>query len=100
MSPIQTSKVAIDESIICNLVGKRKKRKPKYNIGFLVRTTDKRKTFPEGGRTVFSYALYTITQLLHDTVPSLRIKFSTARYNENILGLSVSTLYENSQFTK
>ena len=45
----------------------------KSNLGDLVRTSDIRKVFSKGDSTNYSYKLYTISQIIHDTVPSYRI---------------------------
>ena len=42
MTPIQASKKSNESKVYANLKDKRKKRKPKYKLGDLVRTADKR----------------------------------------------------------
>ena len=49
--------------------------------------TDKnlRVGFSKGDSTNWSYKLYTITEIIHDTIPSYRINYLPKRYNENLL---------------
>ena len=55
------------------LLDKRKKIKPKYEIGDLVRTADLKKTFSKGDTTNWSYKLHRITEIINDTIPSYKI---------------------------
>ena len=68
-----------------NLLDKRKKIKPKYEIGNLVRTADLKKTFSKGDTTNWSYKLYKITEMIEDTVPSYHIDNLPEIYNESLL---------------
>ena len=47
MSPNQASKKSNESEVYTNLQDKRKKRKPKYKLGDLVRTADTRNIFPK-----------------------------------------------------
>ena len=49
--------------------------------------TDKnlRVGFSKGDSTNWSYKLYTITEIIHDTIPSNRINYLPKIYNENLL---------------
>ena len=85
MTPIQASKKSNESKVYAILQDKRKKRKPKYNLGDLVRTADTRNVFSKGDTTNWSYNLYTITEVIDDTIPSYRISFLPERYNEAIL---------------
>ena len=64
---------------------KRKKRQPKYNLGDLVRTADIKRVFSKGDLTNWSNKLYTITEIIDDTIPSYRINYLPERYNESFI---------------
>ena len=70
LTPIQASLKKNEGYVYKNLSDKRKKIKPKYEIGDLVRTADLKKTFSKGDTTNWSYKLYKITELVNDTIPS------------------------------
>ena len=44
--------------------------------------------------------LYTITEVIHDTIPSYRINYLPERYNENLLLPTKLSLEENNQVMK
>ena len=73
MIPIQASKKSNEKEVFANLHDQRDKQKPKINLGHLIRTADIRRVFSKGDSTNWSYKLYTITEILHDTIPSYRI---------------------------
>ena len=83
-----------------NLLEKRKKTKPKYEIGDLVRTADLKKTFSKGDTTNWSYKLYKITEIINDTIPSYRIDNLKERHNEYLLKKTELTLKENKDVMK
>ena len=64
--------------------------------------TDKnlRVGFSKGDSTNWSYKLYTITEIIHDTIPSNRINYLPKRYNENLLLPTNITLEQNNQVMK
>ena len=68
-----------------NLLDKRNKIKPKYEIGDLVRTADLMKTFSKEDTTNWSYKLYKITEIIIDTIPSYHTDNLPERYNESLL---------------
>ena len=70
LTPIQGSLKKNEGYVYKNLLDKRKKIKPKYEIGDLVRTGDLKKTFSKGDTTNWSYKLYKITEIINDTIPS------------------------------
>ena len=82
-----------------NLQDKRKLN-PKYKVGQLVRTADIKRVFSKGDSTNYSYKLYTITEIIHDTIPSYRIDYLPERYNENLLLPTKLSLGENNQVMK
>ena len=97
LTPIQASKVTNQKKVLNNLQDKRKKQKPKFKLGDLVRTADIDKTFSKGDTTNWSNKLYMITEVIHETIPSYHIDFLPERYNQSILKKSKLTLDENDQ---
>ena len=51
----------------------------------------------KGDSTNHSYILYTITEAVHDTVPSYILNYLPERYIENLLLPTKLTLDENNQ---
>ena len=100
MTPIQASKKSNEKIVYNNLKDNREVRKPKFNLGQLVRTADIKRVFSKGDSTNWSYKLYTITEVIHDTNPSLRINYLPERYNENLLLASKLSLDENNKVMK
>ena len=100
MTPIQASKKINEKVVYNNLQDERQKQKPKFQLGQLVRTADIKRVFSKGDSTNYSYKLYTITEVIHDTIPSYRINYLTGRYNENLLLPTKITLEENIQKMK
>ena len=100
MKPIDASKKSNEKEVYSNLQDKRKILNPKYKLGQLVRTADIKRVFSKGDSTNWSYKLYTITEIIHDTIPSYRIDYLTDRYNENLLLPTKLTLEENNQVMK
>ena len=64
-----------EKQVYSNLRDDRVKQKPKYNLGQLVRISDIISVFSKGYSTNYSYEVYTITEGIHDTIPSYRINF-------------------------
>ena len=100
LTPIQASLKENEEYVYQNLLDKRKKIKPKFQINDLVRTLDKRNIFSKGDTTNWSYKLYKITEVINDTIPSYRINNLPERYNENLLKKSQLTMDENDDVIK
>ena len=100
LTPIQASLKKIEVSVYKNLVDKRKKITPKYQLNNLVRTADLKKTFSEGDTTNWSYKLYKITEIFNDTFPSYRLDNLPERHNESILKKTDLTLNENKDVMK
>ena len=73
MTPIQASEKSNEKSFYSNLQDKREKQTPKFKLGQLVRTADNKRVFSKVDSTNYSYLLYTITEVIHDTIPSCRI---------------------------
>ena len=95
IKPIDASKKSNEKIVYSNLQDKRKILNPKYNIGQLVRTADIKKVFSKGDSTNYSYKFYTITEIIHHTIPSYGIDYLPERYNENLLLPTKLTLEQN-----
>ena len=100
MTPTQASKKINEKLVFSNLRDDRVKRQAKFKLGQLVRTADIKKVFSKGDSTNYSYKLYTITEVIHDTVPAYRIDYLLERYNENLLLPTKLSLDENNQVMK
>ena len=100
MTPVQASKKVNEKIVYSNLRDKRDVRKPKFKLGQLVRTADIKKVFSKGDSTNYSYKLYTITEVIHDTIPSYRIEYLPERYNENLLLSTKLSLEQNNKIMK
>ena len=100
LTPTQASLKKNEGYVYKNLLDKRKKVKPKYEIGDLVRTADLKKTFSKGDTTNWSYKLYKITEIIIDTIPSYKIDNLKERYNEALLKKTELTLKENDNVMK
>ena len=100
MTPIQASLKKNEGFVYKNLLDKRKKVSPKFQINDLVRTADLRKTFSKGDTTNWSYKLYKITEIIIDTIPSYKIDSLPERYNEALLKNTNLTMKENNNVMK
>ena len=100
MTPNQASKKSNEKLVYSNLQDRRVKKLAKFKLGDLVRTADIKRVFSKGDSTNWSYKLYTITEVIHDTIPSYRLDYLPERYNENLLLLTKLTLEENNQVMK
>ena len=100
LTPIPASMKKNEEFVYKNLLDKRKKIKPEYEIGNLVRTADLQKTFSKGDTTNWSYKLYKITEVNKDTIPSYHIDNLPERYKESLLKKTESTMKENKDVMK
>ena len=95
MTPIQGSLKKNEGYVYKNLLDKRKKVTPKFQLNELVRVADLKKTFSKGDTTNWSYILYKITELIIDTIPSYRLDNLPERYNEALLKKTELTMKEN-----
>ena len=75
MTPNQTSKKAIEKLVHNNLKDDREKHTPNFHLGQLVRTADIKRVFSKGDSTNWSYKLYTINEIIFDTIPIYRINY-------------------------
>ena len=100
LTPIQASKKFNEKIVYNNLKHNTENQKPNFKLGHLVRTADIENVFSKSDGTHYSYKLYTITEIIHDTIHSYRINFSAERYKENLLLPTKLSLDENNQFEK
>ena len=100
LTPIQASLKKNEGYVYKNLLDKRKKIKPKFQLNDLVRTADLRKTFSKGDTTNWSYTLYKVTEIIEDTIPSYKIDNLKERYNESILKKTELSMKENKDVMK
>ena len=100
LTPNQASKKSDQKLVYSNLGDDRVKQKPKFKLGDLVRTADIKRVFSKRDSTNWSYKLYTITEVIHNTIPSYRIDYLPGRYNQNLLLPTKLTLEENNQVMK
>ena len=100
MTPVQASKKSNEKLVYYNLQDRRLKGQPKFKLGDLVGTADIRIVFSKGDSTNYSYNLYTITEVIHDTIPSYRIDYLPERYNENLLLPTKLSLEQNNKVMK
>ena len=100
MTPLQASKKSNERKLYSNLQNKRRKLNSNFKLGQLVRTADIKRVFSKEDSTNYSYKLYTITEVIHDTIPSYRIDYPPETYNENLLLPTKITLEENNQVMK
>ena len=100
MTPNQASKKIKERRVFSILQDRRVKQLPKYKLGQLVRTAGIKRVFSNGDSTNWSNKLYTITEVIHDSVSSYRIDSLPNRYNENFLLPTKLTLEQNNQVMK
>ena len=70
MTPSQASKKSNENDVYSNLKDNREIRNPKIQLGQLVRTAENKKVFSKGDSTNYSYKIYTIAEIIHDTIPT------------------------------
>ena len=100
LTPVQASLKKNEGYVHKNILAKRNKIKPKFQINDLVRTTDIKKTFSKGDTTNWSYKLYKITKIINDTIPAYKIYTLKERYNESLLKKTELTMKENNSVMK
>ena len=100
LTPIQASLIKNEGYVYKNLLDKRNKITPKFQINDLVRTADFKKTFSKGDTTNWSYKIYKITEIISDTIPAYKINNLSERYNESLLKKTELTMKENDNVMK
>ena len=97
MTPIQASKKSNEKLVCSNLQDRRVRQQPKYKLGLLVGTAVIKKVFSKGHSANYSYKIYTITEVIHDTIPSYCVDYLPERYNENLLLPTKLSLEQNNK---
>ena len=100
MTPIQASEKSNDKIVYNNLKDNREIQKPNFKLGQLVRTADIKRVFSKGDSTNYSYKLYTITEVIHDTIPSYRVDYLPEIHYQNLLLPTKLSLEQNIQVMK
>ena len=100
MTPIQASLKKNEGFVYKNLLDKRKKVTPNFQINDLVRTADIKRTFSKSDTTNWAYKLYKITEIIIDTIPSYRLDNLPERYNQSLLKKTELTLKGNKDVMK
>ena len=100
LSPQDASLKKNEGFVYTNLLDKRKKIKPKFQLNDLVRTADLKRTFPKGDTTNWSYKLYKITHFIIDTIPSYHLDDLPERFNEALLKKTKLTMEEKNSVMK
>ena len=100
LSPKDASLKKNEGFVSKNLLDKRKKITPKFQINDLVRVADLKKTFSKSDTTNWSYKLYKIKEIINDTIPSYKISNLPGRYNESLLKKTDLTTKENNSVIK
>ena len=100
MTPNQASKKPNEKLVYTNLKDDREILKPKFILGQLVRTADIKRVFSKGDSTIYIYSIFTITEVIHDTIPSYRIDYLPERHNEILFLPTKLSLEQNNQVMK
>ena len=100
MTPNQASTKTNEKEVYTNLHDRRVRQRPKFKLGQLIRTADIEKVFSKSDSTNYSYNIYKIPEVIHDTIPSYRIDYLTERYRENLLLPIKQTNEENNKVMK
>ena len=100
LTPIQASLKENEGYVYKNLIDKRNKIKPKFQINDRVRTADLLKTCSKSDSTNWSYKLYKITEIISETIPSYKIDNLKVRYNEALLKKTELTIKKTMQLWK
>ena len=100
LTPFQASVKKNEGYVYQDILDKRKKILPKFQLSNLVGTADLKKTFSKSDTTNWSCKLHKITELFIDTKPSYRIDYSLERCNEALLKRTTLTMKENDSVMK
>ena len=99
-TPIQASIKVNQKEVYFNLQDRRHKQQPKFKLGQLVRTADIKRVFSKRESTMYSYKIYTITEVIQNAIPSCRLYYSPEKCNQNILLPTKLSLEQNNQVMK
>ena len=100
MTPIQAKLKKNEGFAYNNLLDKRKKNKPKFQVNDFVRVAYLKKTFSKGDTTRIYYKLYKSSKIINDTIPSYCIDNLPERCNEALLKRTELTMRENDSVIK
>ena len=100
LAPIQASLKKKEGFAYKNLLDKRKKIKPKFQVNDLVRTADLKHMLSKGDTTNWSYKLYKITEVINDTIPSYKIDNLKERFKEELLKKTELSMKETDRVMK
>ena len=100
LTAIQASLRKNEVYVYKDLLDKREKVKPKFQVNDLVRTADLKKTFSKSDTTNWSYKLYKITEIINYTLPSYHIDNLPERYTEVLLKKTALSMKENNTIMK
>ena len=100
LSPKDASLKKNEGFVYKNLLDKREKIKPEFQINDLVTVANLKKIFSKGDTTNWSYKLYKITEIVNDTIASYKINNLPERYNESLLKKTDLTMKENNSVMK
>ena len=100
MTSTQGYRKSNEKLLFSTLADKRQKQTPKNQLGQLVRSADIKRVFSKGYSTNWSYKVYTITEVIHDTIPSYRYDYLLERFNQNLLLSTNLTVDEKNKVMK
>ena len=100
LTPIQASLKENEGFVYRNLLDKRKKIQPKFQLNEFVRVAYLKKLFWKGDTTNWSYKLYKIRGVIIDTIPSYRLDNLPERYNDALFKKTELTMKENNSVMK
>ena len=100
LTSIQASLKEKEGHFYRNLLDKREKMKPKFQVTDLVRVADLKKTFSKGDKSYCSHKLYKIIEIINDTIPGYKIDNIKERYKEGLLKKTESTMKKNKDVMK
>ena len=100
LSPKDASLKKNERFVYKNLLDKRMKITPKFQLIDLVRTADLERTFSKGDTTNWSYKLYKIIEFINDTIPDYKIDNLPEKYNESLLKKTDLSLKQNKDVMK
>ena len=100
MTPTQANLKKNEDYVYKSLLDKRTKITPKIQVNDLVRTADLKKMFWKGDRTIGSYNLKKITEIINVIIPSYHIDNLPERYNESLLKKTELSMKEKDNVMK
>ena len=75
MTRNEASKKSNEKEVYHKLQDRRVRQKPKFKLGQIIRAADIRKVFSKGDSINYSFKLYTLTEVIHCTIPSYRVDY-------------------------